>query len=101
MRDILKKLEAEVGSERDAALEQFLKLTRGPGKHDCTVLGESIAIIGRSAFETPNVLPATRHLALRCINNVFYLSKPTRQLSVDSGFPKALIELMQVRDVIH
>ncbi|KAH7132778.1 guanine nucleotide exchange factor [Dactylonectria macrodidyma] len=93
--DILKKLETEVGSSRDAALEQFLNLTRRREEHDHTILRESIAIIGRCAFEAPNVSPATRHLALRCINNVFCLSPPTRQLFVDSGFPEALLELMQ------
>ncbi|KPM42265.1 hypothetical protein AK830_g4254 [Neonectria ditissima] len=96
--DILKDLETEVGSSRDAALEQFLDLTRRPGEHDHTILRESVAIISRCALEAPNVSPTTRHLALRCINNIFCLSKPTRQLFVDLGFPKALIELMQSDD---
>ncbi|KAH7146327.1 guanine nucleotide exchange factor [Dactylonectria macrodidyma] len=95
--DILSNIEAELGPERDAALEQFLDLTRRPGMHNCTVLEKSVPIVGRCAFE-PNVSPVTRHLALRCLNNILYLSKPTRQLFVDSGFPKSLIELMQSND---
>lgn len=101
--EILKKLETEVGLELDAALQQLLDLTRRSGKQDwSTVLGkEGIATIGRGAFGAPSASPTTRHLAMRCLNNILYLSKPMRQLFVNSDFPKALIGLMGVCDIVH
>ncbi|KAK3331398.1 guanine nucleotide exchange factor synembryn-domain-containing protein [Apodospora peruviana] len=68
----------------------FLNLTSRSGGNDATELPESIRIIGGCAFdENPDRSPATRHLALRCLNNFLHLSQPVRQAFVDGGFPKA------------
>jgi hypothetical protein len=96
--EILRKLETGVGSELDAALQQLLDTTRRPEEQDwSTILGkEGIAIIGRGAFGMPSASPVTRHLALRCLNNILYRSQRTRQLFVNADFPQALIGLMKV-----
>jgi len=80
----------------DPVLENILALTRSPGNH--TIFGErSVRVLGRCAFDTPTEKPGSRHLAMRCLNNILTLAEPTRQSFVDAGYPVKLIDLMKVK----